>query len=573
MTDERALRRAPVATVLLHWGMVLALAVSLATGFRIAADAPDARFTRALAPWLPQGDVLLWHLVSGASILGLALAYGLYQGLSGLGRRLLPGRLAPGGARGYRFRVHLVLYWSLFGLVGLATLTGLLQYLGAHAIPLAPLAAVHRAAAFGLLAYLALHVAAHMAAGGARALLPIFLPRPQFARVGAFAAAGAAVAVLALIAADRVLPRTLEVTWADVAPVLDGRVEDPAWQGAPAASLRLGKGANLAGGETRVAVRAVHDGERLYLLCQWTDPTRSQKHVPLRKTAEGWQIMQTAYRQADENRFYEDKLALLLARSDPLAAVASIHLGHRPLAGQPGAAGGRGLHYTTDGGILDLWHWKSVRNAAHRQADDNFFGPPLPAPESSPRYRDPDSGAWFPRYTAGYRKDPPATFSGYEMNWEYFSEGPMRPLRLPDDARDLAQLGPLDLSPDRSDQGQWWIEFNDMRPYAQGRDDLPLGTLLPSVLPTGRLTGDRGDLKARGHWADGRWHLELSRRLDTGSARDVPIADGTFLWVAVFDHSQTRHAYHLRPLRIRLAKAPPAGGAVDAAKPGAEQPR
>ena len=27
---------------------------------------------------------------------------------------------------------------------------------------------------------------------------------------------------------------------------------------------------------------------------------------------------------------------------------------------------------------------------------------------------------------------------------------------------------------------------------------------------------------------------------------------GTRLWVAVFDHAQTRHTYHLRPLRLRL---------------------
>jgi hypothetical protein len=44
----------------------------------------------------------------------------------------------------------------------------------------------------------------------------------------------------------------------------------------------------------------------------------------------------------------------------------------------------------------------------------------------------------------------------------------------------------------------------------------------------------------------------LSRALDTGSDKDVPIQDGVLVWVAVFDHTQTRHAYHLRPLRVRL---------------------
>ena len=37
----------------------------------------------------------------------------------------------------------------------------------------------------------------------------------------------------------------------------------------------------------------------------------------------------------------------------------------------------------------------------------------------------------------------------------------------------------------------------------------------------------------------GSW--KAARRLDTRSASDLPIRDGMFLWVSVFDHSQTRH--------------------------------
>jgi hypothetical protein len=32
----------------------------------------------------------------------------------------------------------------------------------------------------------------------------------------------------------------------------------------------------------------------------------------------------------------------------------------------------------------------------------------------------------------------------------------------------------------------------------------------------------------------------------------VAIANGVLLWAAVFDRTQTRHAYHLRPVRLRL---------------------
>jgi hypothetical protein len=44
----------------------------------------------------------------------------------------------------------------------------------------------------------------------------------------------------------------------------------------------------------------------------------------------------------------------------------------------------------------------------------------------------------------------------------------------------------------------------------------------------------------------------VRRELETGSRFDVAIADGTYLWVAVFDHTQTRHSQHLHPVRIEL---------------------
>jgi hypothetical protein len=536
-------------------------------------------------------------------LLASLLAYALYQVRSGLGRRFLnwsagsagsnrpacalaesprrDGETTAGGnpaarprptkdtgntamrSRRWR-RLDLRLYWLAFGLLLLAATTGALQFLGSRFAPPALIEALHRLAAWGLVAYLCAHVALQLAGGGPRRLLTILLPRAAFIRAGAAAGVVGLVLALALIGANGLALPALALSRTDQAPILDGRAEDPVWQQARPARLRLANGANLPGGATDVTLRGLHDGERVYLLVEWTDPTRSAKHVPLLKTEDGWRILQTAYRDAAEDDYYEDKLALMLAPSNPLAALASIHLGSQPLAGQPGAPGGRGLHYTTDGSVLDVWHWKSVRHDNQRQADDNFFGPPLPAPDETPRRRDPDSGAWLPRYTAGYRKDPPGTYSGYEMNWEFFAEGPMLPLRLPDDPREVGVPDPAALAPGASDDPNGpggslvvngWIEHNDTRPYADGPDELPVGTLLPSVLATGRLAGDRGHIAARGRWSDGRWTLELSRALDTGSPRDVVIGEGTLLWVAVFDHTQTRHAYHLRPLRIRLDRA------------------
>jgi hypothetical protein len=311
-------------------------------------------------------------------------------------------------------------------------------------------------------------------------------------------------------------------------------------------------GANLPSGETRVEMRAVHDGQYVYFLFEWRDNTRSQKHLPLVKAAAGWRVSQVDFLRANEDVFYEDKFAVMLSNNNPLAAAQSVHLGKHPLSGQPGSSAGRGLHYTDDGSILDLWQWKSVRSNPHGQADDDFFGPPKLAPPQTPREFRKDRDGYFRRFTAGYKKDPPTTWNGYAMNWEVFQEGIVKPRRLPKNADDLDELDLRSLSPDVSDEGQWWMEWNDTKPYLKEHDHYTVGTIMPAVLIKTPLTGDRGDVEAKGGWKDGRWSLEMKRLLDTGSKYDIPMTDKTYLWVSVFDHTQTRHSRHLRPVRIRL---------------------
>ena len=45
-----------------------------------------------------------------------------------------------------------------------------------------------------------------------------------------------------------------------------------------------------------------------------------------------------------------------------------------------------------------------------------------------------------------------------------------------------------------------------------------------------------------------------SRALNTGSKYDQPFLPGydLYIWVAVFDHTQTRHTRHPRPVRLAV---------------------
>ncbi|HZH26514.1 MAG TPA: ethylbenzene dehydrogenase-related protein [Azospirillaceae bacterium] len=538
--------RTDATTVALHWGIALLLVASLATGFRIAADAEDATLSRWLSPILPQGEVTRWHGWFAGGLIVLAATYVAFLVSARLTPRIaLDGsRLRALSARDHRTRwqsINVLVYWIAFAALALVGTTGALLYLEIPVAPHGLVTTAHRVGAWVLVAYVVLHVAAQAAMGGGVQLLKILRPRAAYgfpALVGALLGMAAAAGVAAV---DRGRPQTLAVAAVPAAPRLDGDPNDAAWAAAWPVVIETVRGANFPGGSVAVTVRAVHDQTHAYFLFQWPDATRSQKHLPLHKTEAGWQILETDYARQDEDAYYEDKFAVMLARSPVLAGAGTSHLGGKPLADKPAPSGGRGLHFTSDGSYVDVWHWKSVRTGPMGQIDDNHFGPPL-APPAKPG----------DRYTGGYTQDP-HTGGGFIQNWRKLADGTVQPLHLPRDPGVLRRLGPIDLDPSLGDKGDWWLPRDLTVPYSAELDaEYPIGTVLPSVVIDAPFEGDRGDVRAAGRWLDGRWHLEVSRRLDTGSAFDTPIADGIFLWVAAFDHSQTRHSQHLHPVRLSL---------------------
>jgi hypothetical protein len=114
-------------------------------------------------------------------------------------------------------------------------------------------------------------------------------------------------------------------------------------------------------------------------------------------------------------------------------------------------------------------------------------------------------------------------------------------------------MGAIDLDPAVSDGGLWWMP-RDLMVEATPELDAryPVGTVMPSVIAEAPFEGDRGDVSAAAEWRDGWWRLEVKRKIASESDYDVALGDGTFIWVSVFDHTQTRHSFHLRPLQIQL---------------------
>ena len=378
---------------------------------------------------------------------------------------------------------------------------------------------------------------------------PTFQSNP-FVVAAAIAITGASV----ILAADRLAVDQLQIhriSSADV-PILDGDTSDRAWRNITPFSLMTSEGGNFDGtGETRIEIRAVHDGTWAYFLFTWEDPTRSLKHLPLIKEVDGWHVLHDGFEAGDEHDYNEDKFSVLFTTMNvTLAGDRTFHASPQPIADAPATMTGRGLHFTA-AGYADVWQWKATSGGSTGWMDDAHFGPPLDPTPLQVRNIVP--------YKGGFAPDPGT--ANYSDNFIINTDdgGGARliaPRRLPRDlAATLEAMGDVDIDPNHgeNDGARWYMTENESIPYSAAADArIPTGTVIPGVIIAGEFSGDRADVRCAARWASGHWALEVARRLDTNSQYDVPIKTGVFMRVAAFDHSQIRHTRPVRPIRIEV---------------------
>jgi hypothetical protein len=565
---------------------------------------------------LPQSSVWTLHIPAGTLLFAITVSYTIYIYKAHLFRRVQPDMTRLTGFlrnRSASFAaMNILLYWMLFGAIVLELFTGILLYLGFAGW----IADLHFILTWVIVAYLPAHLAVHFGMGGVRQLLRIFNPSklapppPAFdpydllaealtknarlkgpetqsdphaqpdsgparqrepqdhqtrrpyrrdqvlhAHPLALAFGGGFAALAMLMSLDQVTRDELviEEIWADTKrPVIDGDVSDPIWRSVRPVRVRTQQGANLDGeGGSVVEIRAVHDGTYAYFSFIWDDPTRSLKHLPLVKTETGWRLLHDKFDHEDANAYFQDKLAVLLVAGYALIpGDRTFHAGQEPLKDMPPSLSGRGFHYTTDGSHVDVWQWRATEGGMDGWVDDAHFGPPAEPTQAELEGRHPYKGGFvgdpgeFP-YTLVFEQLGPGGYGGA-----------IEPKFLPSDFRQTIQrLGKIDLDPDHgeSEGSRWWMLPSEVVPYSKSADDrIPAGAIMPGVIAVGPYKGDRGDIRSAAKWAAGRWSLELVRRMDTGSQYDAPVATGTYLRVAVFDHSQTRHTRHIRPVHLKV---------------------
>jgi hypothetical protein len=588
-------RKTDTGTVILHWLLVGTLAVSTATGLRIASDGLSAGFVQSLADLLPAHNVWFFHIIAGIGVLVIAAAYPIYLYSTGLGRRIFIDRtrltaLWNGGSARWG-AVNVLLYWLLFGLLVAQLTSGILLHRGFGG----SVVDLHLLVTWLILTYTAVHVAAHLAFGGWRQIARVFRPSPiptsrpiafdsdvgetvgqralfsGRAKLIAFTFVAGSSAAIAFFVYDRLSRDILYVTRVPkgAIPKLSGDLSDPVWRSAKPLFVRTQQGANLDGsGESMVEIRALHDDQTAYFAFTWQDSTRSLKHFPLIKQTDGWHLLQhevdlpqfkflpnvKIISEADaaepnatnfEDTYSEDKFSVMLSKQEKPFGPGAFHMGRQPIANMPASSSGRGLHYTTDGSTVEVWLWHAASGTDTDQCDEDHIGGPARAT--------PEQISGIVPYKGGYISDN----SKHTVVDNYRRTSSLVvPRLLP---RDLdatrVAMGDIDLDCDHgeAENARWWIRETDGITYSSERDtEIPVGTIIPGVVTPTRISRSPDDLQCAARWAAGRWTLIAERRLDTHRADDTPISNGTFLWVAVFDHTPTRHTRHIRPIQLEL---------------------
>ncbi len=317
-------------------------------------------------------------------------------------------------------------------------------------------------------------------------------------------------------------PIAVTAVMAAAAPKVDGDASDAIWKTAPVTKLKAVKGANFNKGATDATLQVAYDKENIYLLLTYSDPTLSERRSPYQKQADGtWvKLKDPEDKGGDNDVYYEDKIGVQwninnsVVGFDKFGCAISCH------GGEPGKPYGN--KYNEEAGELsDLWHMKWVRTGNLGQIDDGYVDHTRFDAEKAK--------------TAG-RKGDAKTGGGYEdiklVNG--------KPEFMGKDAKP-ANKG-----------GTYWVKMEDKVPFDDSK--FKAGDEVSSML-VAPFVGDRADVKFSGKWAKGKWTMEISRKLVTGSKTDVNFDDlkkSYGFGVAMFDNAQVRHAYVEEPLVLQF---------------------
>ncbi|MBI4740039.1 MAG: ethylbenzene dehydrogenase [Betaproteobacteria bacterium] len=319
-------------------------------------------------------------------------------------------------------------------------------------------------------------------------------------------------------------PIVVTAVMASAAPAVDGDASDAVWKSVPVTKFEAVKGSNFKGGlgKTSGTLQVAYDKENLYMLITYDDPTYSVQRSPYRKQKDGtWEKLKDPDDKGGDNIvYYEDKIAVLWNMDNSIVGFDRFGCQIACHGGEPGKPYGN--KYVEEAGEMgDMWHMKYVRTGSLGQADDGYLDHTRFDPEKAKE--------------AG-RKHDAKTGGGYED------------IKLVNGKPEFMNK---DGKP-ANKGGTYWLKAEDKVPFDDAK--FKAGDEIASIV-VAPFTGDRGDVKFGGKWAKGKWIMELSRKLVTGSKTDVNFDDLKKTYgfgIGLFDNAQVRHAYTQEPLMLQF---------------------
>lgn len=144
---------------------------------------------------------------------------------------------------------------------------------------------------------------------------------------------------------------------------VDGLATESVWAKAPAVTIPLSASTDEGGHVSSITVKAVNNGEWLYLLIQWEDPTAS---LLQNVTAESHPVEEEEEEEEEEMAAeQEDRLAVMWYIRGNLMAYPCMKMGTNGAVTQ---------------GEVDLWHWHGARDNpdSPHYGHDGKYNPPHP---------------------------------------------------------------------------------------------------------------------------------------------------------------------------------------------------
>jgi hypothetical protein len=299
-------------------------------------------------------------------------------------------------------------------------------------------------------------------------------------------------------------------------PKLDGSGDDAAWRNAPELKAQAKNG-------PEISLRSIYTSDSLYMLISWEDETKSvNKNMWIYEGKKWDHLKEQRIYEAKPTNSGEDRLALNWPINDSIKGFAE--KGCLLICHDSGRFAKRESRMATNGPaeFADQWHWKAARTNPIRYTDDKWM-------------------------------DHKVLSNAHEPNLKKRREAAQH--------GDAKGEGNLNYSDNKTKDGKpkfvhnvettdsYFLKKDDANPIDYSNATFKKGDTIPGYI-LARPRGSRGDIDTVGVWKDGRWTLEIGRKLVTGDkAHDVQFDDlkNTYYFgIAVFGNDGSN--VHTRPL-------------------------